>query len=145
MKRSTVLKKVSPRKKNQLIKLYATKGPRKVTKPSRNIWFKSSKASQKKRNLQANFEELDIARRNAAMNSSRKRLLREEEEQRKRFRYLIGLESSQEPITSGQPIRPLLTHTPDISTTNIPIERCPTTKPAILFCLKFSKHLLEAT
>ena len=80
MKRQPALKKSSPRKKNKLVKFYATKGLRKTTRPQRNVGFKSSRSTQKKRNLQAKFEELDIARRNAAMNSSRETLLREEEE-----------------------------------------------------------------
>ena len=65
----------------------------KTAKPQRNVGFKSSRTTQKKRNLQSKFEELDIARRNAAMNSSMETLLREEEEQRKRLRIPIGLES----------------------------------------------------
>ena len=82
MKRPSAPKKISPRKKNQLIKIYATKRPRKVMKTSRNVGFKSSKSTQKKKNLQTKFEELDIARRNAAMKSSRETLLREEEEEK---------------------------------------------------------------
>ena len=85
IKRQPALKKPSPRKRNQLVKFYATKGLRKTTKPQRNVGFKSSRATQKKRDLQTKFEELDIARRNAVMNSSRETLVREEEEQRKRF------------------------------------------------------------
>ena len=73
-------------------------------KPQRNVGFKSSKATQKKINLQAKSEELDIARRNAAMNSSRETLLREEEEQRQRLRYPIGLESVQETSPPGKPV-----------------------------------------
>ena len=88
------------------MKFYATKGPRKILKPQRKAGFKSSKATQKKRNLQAKFEELDIARRNAAMNSSRETLLREEEEQRKRLRYPIGLESVHETSPPGKPVCP---------------------------------------
>ena len=79
IKRQPTQKKPSPRKRDQLVKFYATKGLRKTAKPQRNIGFKSSRATQKKRNLQSKFEELDIARRNAAMNSSRETLLREEE------------------------------------------------------------------
>ena len=103
IKRQPVLKKPSLRKKNQLVKFYATKGLRKTTRPQRNVGFKSSRATQKKRNLQAKFEELDIARRNAAMNSSRETLLREEEEQRKRLRFPIGLESVHESSPLGKP------------------------------------------
>ena len=58
----------------------------KYGKPTRNVEFKSSKATHKKKNPQAKFEELDIARRNAAMTSSMKTLLREEEAERKRLR-----------------------------------------------------------
>ena len=76
---------------------------RKITKPQRNVGFKSSRATQKKRNLQAKFEELDIARRNAAMNSSRETLLGEEEEQRKRLRLPIGLENDHESSPPGKP------------------------------------------
>ena len=65
--------------------------------------FKSSRATQKKRNLQAKFEDLDIARRNAAMNNSRETLLREEEEQRKRLRFPIGLETDHESSPLGTP------------------------------------------
>ena len=103
IKRQPALKKTSLRKKNQLVKFYATKGLRKTLRPQRNVGFKSSRATQKKRNLQAKFEELDIARRNAAMNSSRETLLREEEEQRKRLRFPIGLESDHESSPLGKP------------------------------------------
>ena len=65
IKRLSALKKASPRKRDQLMKCNATKGPRKIIKPQRNVGFRSSKATQKKRNLQAKFEELDIARRNS--------------------------------------------------------------------------------
>ena len=54
-------------------------------------------------NPPAKFEELDIARRNAAMNSSRETLLREEEEHRKRLRFPLGLESDHETSPSGKP------------------------------------------
>ena len=103
IKRQPAPKKTSPRKRDQLVKFYATKGPRKIRKPQRNVGFRSSKATQKKRILQTKFEELDIARRNAAMNSSRETLLREEEEQRKRLRFPIGLESDHESSPSGKP------------------------------------------
>ena len=103
IKRQLAPKKASPRKRDQLVKFYATKGPRKITKPQRNVGFRSSKATQKKRSLQAKFEELDIARRNAAMNSSRETLLRKEEEQRKRLRFPIGLESDHESSLPGKP------------------------------------------
>ena len=96
IKRQPALKKPSPRKKNQLVKFYATKGLRKTTRPQRNVGVKSSGATQKKRKLQAKFEELDIARRNAAMNSSRETLLKEEEEQQKRLRFPIGNENHHE-------------------------------------------------
>ena len=62
------------------MKLYATKGLRKTTKPTRNFGFKNSKLTQKKRNLQAKIEEFDIAGRNAETNNSRKKNPREEEE-----------------------------------------------------------------
>ena len=39
VKRQPAPKKSSPRKKNQLVKFYATKGPRKVVKPQRNVGF----------------------------------------------------------------------------------------------------------
>ena len=78
----------------------------KIMKPQSNIGFKSSKATQKKRNLQAKFEELEIARRNAAMNSPRETLLREEEEQRQRLRYPIGHASVQETSPPGKPVCP---------------------------------------
>ena len=103
IRRQLAQKKPSPRKRDQLVKFYATKGLRKTAKPQRNVGFKSSRATQKKRNLQSKFEELDIARRNAAMNSSRETLLREEEEQRKRLRFPIGLESDHESSPSGKP------------------------------------------
>ena len=103
IKRQLTQKKPSPRKRDQLVKFYATKGLRKTAKPQRNVGFKSSRATQKKRKLQSKFEELDIARRKAAMNSSRDTLLREEEEQRKRLRFPIGLESDQESSPSGKP------------------------------------------
>ena len=103
IKRQLAQKKPSPRKRDQLARFYATKGLRKTVKPQRNVGFKSSRTTQKKRNLQSKFEELDIARRNAAMNSSRETLLREEKEQRKRLRIPIGLESDQESSPSGKP------------------------------------------
>ena len=87
IKRQLAQNKPSPRKRDQLVKFYATKELRKTAKPQRNVGFKSSRATKKKRNLQSRFEELDMARRNAAMNSSRETLLREEEEQRKRLRF----------------------------------------------------------
>ena len=83
IERQPTMKKPSPRKRDQLVKFYATKGLRKTAKPQRNVGFKSSRATQKKKNLQSKFEELDIARRNAAMNSSRETLFREEEEKTK--------------------------------------------------------------
>ena len=102
IKRQLAQKKAIPRKRDQLVKFYATNGLRKTAKPLRNVGFKSSRATQKKRNLQSKCEELDIARRNAAMNSSRETLLREEEEQRKRLRFPIGLESDHESSPSGK-------------------------------------------
>ena len=148
MKRPTVPKKVSPLKNNQLTKFHATKRPGKVTKPSRNVEFKSSKETQKKKNLQAKFEELDIAMRNAARNSWNGTLLREEEEEeeeeKKRLRYRIGLESSQEPIPSGQPIPPLSTHTPDVSKTNMPIETISDDDASDLILLKDLKPLVRS-
>ena len=83
IERQPTMKKPSPRKRDQLVKFYATKGLRKTAKPQRNVGFKSSRATQKKKNLQSKFEELDIARRNAAINSSRETLFREEEEKTK--------------------------------------------------------------
>ena len=106
IKRQPALKKPSPRKKNQLVKFYATKGLRMITRPQRNVGFKSSRATQKKRNLQPKFEELEIARRIAAMNSSRETLLREEEEKRKRLKFPIGLESDHESSPLGKPDLP---------------------------------------
>ena len=94
---------MSPRKKHQLVKFYATVGPRKTTRPQKNVGFKSSRATQKERNLQAKFEDLDIARQNAAMNSSRETLLKEEEEQRKRLRLAIGLKSDHKSSPRGKP------------------------------------------
>ena len=102
IKKQPALKKPCPRKRDQLVKIYATKGLRKITKPQRNVGFKNSRATQKKKNLQAKFEELDTARRNAAMNSSRETLLREEEEQQKRLRFPIGLESDHESSPPGK-------------------------------------------
>ena len=102
IKRQLAQKKPSPRKRDQLVKFYATKGLRKAAKPQRNVGFKRSRATQKKKNLQSRFEELDIARRNASMNSSRETLLREEEEQQKRLRFPIGLKSDHEASTSGK-------------------------------------------
>ena len=102
IKRQLAQKKPSPRKRDQLVKFYATKRLRKTAKPQRNVGFKSSRATQKKRNLQSKFEELDIASRNAAMNSSRETRLREEEEQRKRLRFPIGLEKDHESSPSGK-------------------------------------------
>ena len=98
----------------------------------------------KKKNLQAKFEELDIAMRNAARNSSNGTLLREEEEEKKWLRHRIGLESSQEPIPSGQPIRPLSTHTPDVSKTNMPIERISDDDASDLILLKDLKPLVRS-
>ena len=103
IKRQPALKKPSSRKRNKLVELYATKGLRKATKPQTNVGFKSSRAIQKKRNLQAKFEELDITRWNMAMNSSRETLHRKEEEQRKRLRFPIGLESDHESSPLGKP------------------------------------------
>ena len=103
IKRQSTQQKSSPRKRDQLGKFYATKGLRKTAKPQRNVELKSSRATQNKRNLQSKFEELDIARRNAAMNSSRETLLREEEEERKRLRFPIGPESDQDSSPSGKP------------------------------------------
>ena len=71
-------------------------------KAQRNVGFRSSKATQKKRNLQNKFEKLDIARRKAEKNSSRETLLREEEEQRKRLRFPIGLKSDHESSPPGK-------------------------------------------
>ena len=46
VKNPSAPKKISPRKKKQLVKFYVTKGPRKNAKPPRNIGFKSSKSTQ---------------------------------------------------------------------------------------------------
>ena len=54
IKRQPAPKKASPRKRDQLVKFCATKGPRKVMKPQRNVAFRSSNATQKKRNLRPN-------------------------------------------------------------------------------------------
>ena len=121
IKKQSALKKPSSRKRDQLVKFFATKGLRKITKPQRNVGFKSSRATQKKRNLQAKFEELDIARRNAATNSSRETLLREEEEQRKRLRFPIGLESDHESSPPGKPDYSRISEN-ERRTTNCPAE-----------------------
>ena len=104
IKRQPAPKKLSPRKRDQLVNFYATEGLRKITKPQRNVGFKSSRVTQKKRNLQAKFEELDIARRNVAINSSRETLLREEDEKRKRLRFPIGLKIDHESSPPANPI-----------------------------------------
>ena len=58
-----------------------------VQNTSKRSAFKSSRKTQAARNKEAKFEELDIARRNAAMYSSRETLLgQEEEEQKARLR-----------------------------------------------------------
>ena len=103
------------------MKIYATKGPRKIIKPQRNVGFKNSKPTQKKRNLQAKFEELEIARRNAAMNNSRETILREEEEESKRLRYPIGLESVKRASTPGK-FTGARSSIPEKKTTNSPVE-----------------------
>ena len=121
IKRQPALKKPNPRKRDQLVKFYATKGLRKTTKLQRNVGFKSSGATQKKRNLQAKFEELDIARRNAVMNSSRETLPREEEEQRKKLRSPIGLESDQESSPPGKPDHPRISEN-EHGATNCPTD-----------------------
>ena len=56
IKRQPALKKPSPRKKNQLVKFYATKGLRKTTRPQRNVGFKSLRATQKKETSRLNFK-----------------------------------------------------------------------------------------
>ena len=56
VKRTTELKKASPFKKNELFNFYITIGRKKVIKPARNVGFKSSKATQIKRNPPAKFE-----------------------------------------------------------------------------------------
>ena len=121
IKRQPAQKKPSPRKRDQLVKLYATKGLMKTAKPQRNVGFKSSRATQKKRNIQSNFKELDIARRNAALNSSIEALLREEEEQRKRLRFPIGLESDHESSPSGKPDHRRICEN-ELGATNYPTE-----------------------
>ena len=55
IERQSAPKKVSPRKKNQLVKFYATKEPRKIMKPQRNAGFRSSKATQKKKASKSNL------------------------------------------------------------------------------------------
>ena len=47
IKTQSAPKKVSPRKRNQLVNFYATKGPRKIVKPQRNVGFRSSNAKKK--------------------------------------------------------------------------------------------------
>ena len=138
IKKQPFPKKASPRKRDQLVKFYATKGPRKIIKPQRNVGFKNSKATQKKRNLQAKFEELDIARRNAVMNSSREMLLREEEEQRKRLRFPIGLESDHESSPPGKPDCPRISTTAS-RTTKTPVETLSDDDASDLIQLKDSK------
>ena len=88
--------------KNQSIKFCATKRPRRVIKSARNAGLKNSKATQNKRNHQSQLKELDIARRNAAMNSSRETLLWEKEEEKKRLRFPIGKESDLEQPSQSQ-------------------------------------------
>ena len=114
-------------------------------KLSRNVGFKSSKSTQKKGNLQAKFEELDIARRNATMNRPGETLLQEkkEKEERKRLRYPIGLESSQEASPLGQRICPQTTHTPNMSFTNPPIETIYDDDASNFIFLKTLNHLLK--
>ena len=58
---------------------------------------------ESKQNLHTKFEQLEIARWNAARNSSRKILLREEKTQKKRLSFLIVTESDFDQIPSGQP------------------------------------------
>ena len=104
VKITTEPRKVSPRKKYQLFKFVTRKGPRNVIKAARNVGFKSSKATQnkkKQKKFQTKFEELDIARRNAAINFSRETLLREEQKERKRYRCPIGAEDNQDFIPPG--------------------------------------------
>ena len=143
MKRTSAPKKVSSSRKNQLVKFYATKGPRKVTKSARNVGFKSSKSTQKKRNLQAKFEELDISIRNVARNSSKETLLREGEEEIKRLRYPIGLENIQEARPPGQPIRLQTMNTPEIRLTNPPTEMITDDDASELILLKGLKPLVR--
>ena len=108
----------------------------------RNVGFKSSKSTQKKRNLKAKFEELDIARRNVARNSSRETLLREEEEERKRLSYPIGLENIQEASPPGQPIRLQIMNTPEIPLTNPPTEMISDDEASKIILLKALKPLV---
>ena len=146
IKRHCTQKKPSPRKRDQLVRFYATKGLRKTSKPPRNVGFKSLKSTQKKRNLQWKFEELDIARRNAAVNSSRETLLREEEEQRKRLRTPIVLESDQESSPSGKlDLRKSCVNEPGLMTK--PHEEISDDNASDLISLKDlkDKTLLEAT
>ena len=113
-----------------------------MIKPARNVGFKSSQSAQNKRNTQYKFEELDIARRNAAMNSSRETLLREEEEERKRLRCPISTESNQEQqLPSGQPSRPLTQDKSDLTLTNMSLETVSDDDPSDLVILKDIKLL----
>ena len=139
------MKKISPRKKNELLKFYATKGPRKVTQSLRNVGFKSPNSTQKKINLQAKFEESDIARRKAAMNSSRETLLREEKEERKRLRYPIGLEIIQEASAPGQPTCPQTANIPELTMTQTPTETISDDDASDLILLKDLKPLISIT
>ena len=144
VKRPSAPKKIRIRKKNQLVKFYAIKGPRKVTHSSRNVGFKSSNSTQKKRNLQANFEELDIARRNAAMTISRETLIREEEEERKRLRYPIGLEIIQEASPTGYITCPQTMNIPELTITQTPTEIKSDNDASNLILLKDLKPLVSS-
>ena len=135
IKRRPAQKKPSPRKRDQLVKFYATKGLRKTAKPQRNLSFKRSRATQKKRKLPSKFEEINIARRNAAMNCSRETFLREEEEQRKRLRFPIGLESDHESSPSGKPDHRRICEN-ELGATNYPTEDVSDDKSSDLISLK---------
>ena len=58
IKRQLTQKKPSPRKRDQLVRFYATKGLRKTAKPQRNVGFKSSRTKQKKKTSSRNSKSL---------------------------------------------------------------------------------------
>ena len=139
IKRQPALKKPSPRKRNQLVNFYATKDLMKTTKPQLNVGLK--RATQKKRNLQAKFEKFDIARRNAVMDSSRETLLRDEEEQRKRLRFPIGLKRDHESSPLGKPDHPRIREK-EYRTTNNSTENSSVYNASYLISLKELKTKL---
>ena len=126
------------------MKFNVTKVQRKVTESSRNVVCKSSNYTKKKRNQQAKYEELDIERRDAAVNSSRETLLREEEEERKRLRYPIGLEIIQEASPPGQPTYPQTTNLPELTMIQAPTELIFDDDASNLIILKDLKLLVSS-